>query len=236
LASCTCLVGSRASVSTKATCAGFRRRTVQRFAIVILIILAGFPAFGGSWVGGTPHNDVAGLIEQPWTAEEPSALMAADDTEAAASKASDEASLTAALLGSTDEAGFAMRGQPAPSEAQIFPRRKKPRDLRKQKIEPFGLVETMPLSYALAMFGTGAGLMLLSAGLGYRSRDVRLYTEGDPASHDNLVQRPLAPLVVTAVAREPVAATRGLLDLCHAVSHPAGGRRLPERVRAATLL
>ncbi|HNY41821.1 MAG TPA: hypothetical protein PKJ41_15580 [Bryobacteraceae bacterium] len=63
------------------------------------------------------------------------------------------------------------------------------------KFEPFGLLETMPASYAGVMFGIAWLLLLISAALGYLGRRTTTYTANDPATWDPKVRRPLAAIV-----------------------------------------
>jgi hypothetical protein len=63
------------------------------------------------------------------------------------------------------------------------------------KFEPFGLLETMPASYAGVMFGIGWTLLLISLALGYMGRHTTPYSANDPATWDPEVRRPLAAIV-----------------------------------------
>gem|GEM_PF-2070156 len=64
-----------------------------------------------------------------------------------------------------------------------------------RKSEPFGLLETMPASYAGTMFGIGWLLLLVSVALGYKGRRTTPYSAGDPATWDPEERRPLAAIV-----------------------------------------
>ncbi len=64
------------------------------------------------------------------------------------------------------------------------------------KFEPFGLVETMPASYAGLMFGLGWMLLLISAALGYMGREITPYTADDPATWNPEIERPLAAILL----------------------------------------
>jgi hypothetical protein len=63
------------------------------------------------------------------------------------------------------------------------------------KSGPFGLLETMPASYAGVMFGIGWILLLISLALGYMGRHTTPYSANDPATWDPEVRRPLAAIV-----------------------------------------
>lgn len=69
---------------------------------------------------------------------------------------------------------------------------------RKPRSAPFALLETMPASYAGAMFGIGWLLLLVSAALGYMGREKTPYSADDPATWDQKAQRPLASIVLEA--------------------------------------
>lgn len=69
---------------------------------------------------------------------------------------------------------------------------------RKSRSAPFGLLETMPASYAGVMFGIGWLLLLVSAALGYLGRQTTPYSAGDPATWDPEARRPLAAIVFEA--------------------------------------
>ena len=64
------------------------------------------------------------------------------------------------------------------------------------KFEPFGLVKTMPASYAGVMFGVGWLLLLISVALGYLGREITPYTADDPATWNPEIQRPLAAILL----------------------------------------
>jgi len=64
------------------------------------------------------------------------------------------------------------------------------------KFEPFGLVKTMPASYAGVMFGMGWLLLLISVALGYLGREITPYTADDPATWNPEIERPLAAILL----------------------------------------
>lgn len=67
--------------------------------------------------------------------------------------------------------------------------------LEPRKSEPFGLLKTMPASYAGTMFGIGWLLLLVSLVLGYKGRHTTPYSANDPATWDPKERRPLAAIV-----------------------------------------
>lgn len=92
--------------------------------------------------------------------------------------------------------GRAVLGRVTPAHLLPKPVLKAPQ--LKAKNEAFGLVKKMPQAYAGMMFGVGWLLLLISVGLGYLGRKIEPYSEDDPASWNEDVRRPLAPLLIDA--------------------------------------
>jgi hypothetical protein len=101
------------------------------------------------------------------------------------------------LLGTgTAGVGGVVAGKVAPRHLLPKPVLKPP--VVKVKNEAFGLVRQMPQAYAGTMFGLGWLLLLVSVGLGYLGRKIEPYSEDDPATWDEDLRRPLAPILIDA--------------------------------------
>ena len=127
------------------------------------------------------------LMRTPVVFEEPPAL-AVRPAKACKSVAEDllesSAGSIRSIAGDRITASDVMRKQVQPQ--------KKP----EPKLEPFGLVKTMPASYAGLMFGVGWLLLLISVALGYMGREITPYTADDPATWNPEIERPLAAILL----------------------------------------